>query len=135
MPGVTEHRSVSILTSTPHYYTPNVRAPGDARLYVRTQLGQWHLDDIAEAAELVMSELVTNAVLASLGQAIAVRLECTPWSIVMEVWDDNPVFPERRDAEALAEDGRGLILVDALSERWGYSPADGGGKVVWAEVK
>lgn len=135
MPGVTEHRSVPILTSTPHYYAPNVRAPGDARLYVRAQLGQWHLDDIAETAELVMSELVTNAVLASLGQEITALLECTSRSVVMKVWDDNPGLPEPRNAEALAENGRGLILVDALSERWGYFPTHGGGKVVWAEVK
>jgi anti-sigma regulatory factor (Ser/Thr protein kinase) len=134
MPGVTEHRSVPILNSTLHFYVPDVRAPGDVRLYVRAQLGQWHLDDIAETAELVMSELVTNAVHASLGE-IAVRLECTLWSVVMKVWDDNPGLPEPRNAKALAENGRGLILVDALSERWGYFPVDGGGKVVWAEVK
>jgi len=47
----------------------------------------------------------------------------------------NIQISELRNAEALAENGRGLILVDALSERWGYFPAHGGGKVVWAEVK
>ena len=50
------------------------------------------------------------------------------------VWDAGPRPPPRADPGADAENGRGLLLVEALSERWGHFGHDGGGKVVWAAV-
>lgn len=55
--------------------------------------------------------------------------------IVIEVWDQSPRAPEARQPQPDAEDGRGLLLVDKLSERWGWDYVSGwSGKVAWAEI-
>lgn len=115
-------------------YLADVHAPHDARRHVRARLGQWGLTGIADATELVSSELVTNAVNASMGGEIALQLAHTRWSVIVKVWDDSPEPPKPRDADLLAENGHGLELVEALTFRWGYYFADSGGKIVWAEI-
>jgi anti-sigma regulatory factor (Ser/Thr protein kinase) len=111
-----------------------------ARLHARQVLWEWRLEDQAATVELLVSELVTNAVHAcgDLAAGVApVRLclcsDCN--QVVIQVWDGSPQMPARRDAEPETEDGRGLLLVDSLSARWGsYQPAGSDGKVVWAVV-
>jgi anti-sigma regulatory factor (Ser/Thr protein kinase) len=106
-----------------------------ARLHARLVLREWGLAVLSDDTELLVSELVTNGVRASraMGQA-AVRM----WlvsdlrQIVIFVWDASPLSPARADPGADAESGRGLLLVEALSDRWGHFGYDGGGKVVWA---
>ena len=54
--------------------------------------------------------------------------------LLVEVWDQAPGIPVLREAAGDEESGRGLILVNAISEKWGWNPAEGQpGKVVWAE--
>ena len=110
---------------------------------------EWGLGEAAEGVELVVSELVTNAVLASCepdgrprykdGAAlpcVRVRISSDRVRVLVEVWDENPGMPEPRSARMNEENGRGLMLVEALSERWGSDRVPGwGGKVVWAELR
>ncbi|MEU3062029.1 ATP-binding protein [Streptomyces subrutilus] len=116
------------------------RAPGGARVLLRAQLAEWQIESEAcETAELLLSELVTNAVRharAPHGRDIGVRLARYGGVLRVEVADAGPVVPlaPHRAAEA-DERGRGLAIVEALAVRWGWCPrAHGIGKVVWAEV-
>jgi anti-sigma regulatory factor (Ser/Thr protein kinase) len=113
-------------------------------------MGEWAMADIAENVTLVVSELVTNAVVASTDAngrpkytnssvglpVVHVRLRSDHMRIVIEVWDSSPNTPEAKQPEPEAESGRGLLLVEALSERWGWQHVPGWpGKVVWAELR
>lgn len=107
-----------------------------ARLAVRTWLAEYGLQDQAETAELLVSELATNAVRHARGRyrltlsLAAGRLRCT-------VADEGPDLPEAPGAcsDADSENGRGLLLVDALADRWGSGRVeDGVGKEVWFEL-
>jgi anti-sigma regulatory factor (Ser/Thr protein kinase) len=108
-----------------------------ARRHVRRLLLEWGLTRLAEDAELLVSELVTNAVAAlrSAGQVSPARL----WlladrtRVLILVWDAVAKPPVPSDADRDAECGRGLQLVDAISQRWDwYLPQGAAGKVVWA---
>jgi anti-sigma regulatory factor (Ser/Thr protein kinase) len=110
-----------------------------ARLHTRHVLREWGMASAGESAELLVTELITNAVKASrvMAQVPPVRL----WlvsdraQILILVWDASPQPPVRADASGDAENGRGLMLVEAISEHWGwYCRDDSGGKFVWAIV-
>jgi anti-sigma regulatory factor (Ser/Thr protein kinase) len=111
-----------------------------ARLHARQVLWEWGIGHLGDSTELVVTELTANAVRASreLAQAAAVRL----WllsdaaQILILVWDASPQPPVVLGVTGEAEHGRGLMLVEAVSEQWGWSSrADGGGKFVWAIVR
>ena len=106
-----------------------------ARLHARPVLREWGLAALGDDTELLVSELVTNGVRASRAvgrDAVRVWLVSDLGRVVVFVWDASPLPPARADPGADAESGRGLLLVEALSERWGYFGHDDGGKVVWA---
>ena len=106
-----------------------------ARLHARLVLLEWGLAALSDSLELVVSELVTNGVRASraMGRdAVRMWLVSDLRQVVVFVWDASPLSPARADPGADAESGRGLLLVEALSDRWGHFGYDGGGKVVWA---
>ncbi|GGQ85911.1 SpoIIE family protein phosphatase [Streptomyces althioticus] len=93
-------------------------------------LSAWGLDDIAFVTELVVSELVTNAI--RYGEPpIRVRL-IRDRTLICEVTDSSSTSPHLRRAHAFDEGGRGLLLVAQLTQRWGSRQADGG-KTIWAE--
>ena len=111
-----------------------------ARLHARQVLWEWGLRSLGENAELLVTELVTNAVKASraMTQAFPVRLWLVSDSaqILILVWDASPQPPVRMDTSDEAENGRGLMLVEAISEQWGwYFCEDNDGKFVWAIVR
>lgn len=121
-------------------------APGAARAHLRNTLAEWNMTAVQEVAELLASELITNAVLASAdeqGQPVYVdghlpviifRLIARPGVLVLEVWDVMPSPPVMRQADAWDESGRGLFLVHTLAQRWSWKTAPGWpGKCVWAE--
>jgi anti-sigma regulatory factor (Ser/Thr protein kinase) len=91
--------------------------------------------DLSDHTEAVVAELVANAVRASERDAtpVALRLVLAPASVLVEVFDSAPGLPAPGEADHVAESGRGLHIVAALSRNWGWTPARGG-KVVWAEV-
>jgi len=109
-----------------------------ARLHVRTALGFHGLDDYAEDAGIITSELVTNAVQHVRGdgiQTIGVTLARTsaPPTVTVIVSDSSPDIPRRCDPLTDGERGRGLQIVAALSAHWGWHPQDGG-KAVFAVI-
>lgn len=113
-----------------------------ARRALRLMLGEWQLEGVSDTALLLVSELVTNAVMASERvaspnqrnrQMIALNLELTDACLLTEVWDASPAVPVLQEADLAADHGRGLQLVDFLGDAWGYRAADGG-KVVWCEI-
>jgi anti-sigma regulatory factor (Ser/Thr protein kinase) len=117
-----------------------------ARLHARHVLREWGLTALADDAELVVSELVTNGVQASRAMthaAIRLWLASDRTRVVICVWDASPQPPVRMDAAEESENGRGLLLVEAVSAQWGWFPAkpasppaaDGHGKVVWSIVQ
>ena len=108
-----------------------------ARLHARQVLWEWGIGNLGDSAELLVTELITNAVTASreTGRDSAVRLWLLSDSaqILILVWDASPRPPVLTDASDEAEHGRGLMLVDAVSEQWGWYPReDSDGKFVWA---
>ena len=107
-----------------------------ARLHARLLIREWGLAALADDVEILVSELVTNAVQATraLGQAVPVQLWLLADTarILIIVWDASPQPPIRADVSTEAESGRGLLLVEALSHQWGTSAAPAGGKTVWA---
>ncbi|MFC8450832.1 ATP-binding protein [Kitasatospora sp. NPDC057223] len=115
------------------------RAPGAARRQLRAFLGRTAGgEQYADVAELLLSELVTNAVehaRVPSGRLIKVRFCVTGGRLRAEVHDASPQRPVVRPRAAADEEaGRGLLLVGALSARWGCCPRAGGvGKFVWFE--
>ncbi|MEV7774785.1 SpoIIE family protein phosphatase [Kitasatospora sp. NPDC086791] len=102
-----------------------------ARSLVREQLAGWHLEAISDTTELLVSELVTNAVRVARDrvQLQLIRVD----KLLVEVSDDNHNLPSLEPAEQLGETGRGLTLVTKLAERWGTA-RKAVGKVVWFEL-
>ncbi|MFF5973993.1 SpoIIE family protein phosphatase [Streptomyces sp. NPDC012769] len=102
----------------------------DARSMATEQLARWGLDDLAFTTELVVSELVTNAIRYASGP-IGLRL-IRDRSLICEVSDSQHTSPHARYAGSDEEGGRGLFMVAQLTEHWGtrYMPA---GKTIWAE--
>ena len=111
-----------------------------ARAHLRRLVSDWGQEDIGPDAEVVVSELVTNSVVAS----AALQLSETPvlvWlgsdshRVLVSVADASPRPPVRLNLGADAEGGRGLAVVEAFSSRWGWHVTGIAGlrKVVWAE--
>jgi hypothetical protein len=118
-----------------------------ARLHTKQVLWEWQLSELADTAELIVSELTTNAVQASVGLTgsrrsgrwvpgvppVRLWLFSDGQRVLVQVWDGNDKLPAPQHAEPDAETGRGLLLVESLSAEWGtYPPEWSGGKVVWA---
>ncbi|WP_327429861.1 ATP-binding protein [Streptomyces sp. NBC_01236] len=122
------------------------RAPGIARATLRTVLAAHGLTELTPTAELLASELLTNAHLHTKGP-YALRLHAAePDRVTVAVWDTDPRVPPgfaEKGAPTLvplegAEHGRGLHLVRACADAWGVSVlrelgASKGGKLLWAE--
>jgi len=98
---------------------------------------EWELPDLVETAELLVSELVTNAIRASQGllePTIRLWLVSDRSTLVIRVWDGDSEMPAVcQDASLDSECGRGLLLVEALSKDWG-AYRRGHGKVVWVLI-
>lgn len=102
-----------------------------ARELVRLQLTRWKLERLTDVTELLVSELVTNALRAA-AHDVELRL-MRVGKLLVEVSDDDHNLPQLRRADAEDEEGRGLALVSHLSDRWGTS-RKAVGKVVWFEL-
>ncbi|WP_309056507.1 SpoIIE family protein phosphatase [Streptomyces sp.] len=107
------------------------RSVGRARELARAQLTSWGLASLVDTVELLVSELVTNALRYGEGE-IRLRL-LRDRTLVCEVWDSGLVQPRRRRARDTDEGGRGLQLVGLLSSSWG-SRRTPRGKTVWFEL-
>ena len=104
-----------------------------ARFYVRAALGQHDLGDFTDDVETVTSELVSNAIAHASARAFdleVLRLDSSG-AVVVVVTDPCPLPPVKRDPAADAEHGRGLLVVETLSARLGWT-SHGPGKAVFA---
>lgn len=120
-----------VLTATPS-------AVPVSRALVRYSLNQWNFRELVDDAELVMSELATNAVEASDSPTAFIRAAICLYdaAVVMTLWDPSFEMPDVQVADDVSEGGRGLVIVEALSADWGCARIAGGtGKIVWAELK
>lgn len=110
------------------------RAPGTARGHVRRVCRRWDVDDeVREAAEIVVTELVTNAVEHALSASV-VHVERRDASFRLTVRDfDLTALPDARLPDPTAARGRGLAMVAAVAQAWGVD-THRDGKTVWAEM-
>lgn len=112
-------------------------------------VAEWGLRELADPTELVVSELVTNGIRASRGLVgsrfggrwsagrppVRLWLQSDYRTVLVQVWDGNNRMPARQEPDPESEVGRGLCLVEAVSEDWGaFHPPHASGKVVWALV-
>ncbi|GAA2765376.1 SpoIIE family protein phosphatase [Streptomyces paradoxus] len=109
---------------------PEPAAVARARKMAGEQLAEWGLTEAEFATELIVSELVTNALRYG-GAPIELRL-IRDSTLICEVSDGSNTAPHLRRARAFDEGGRGLLLVAQLAERWG-SRQTATGKTIWAE--
>ncbi len=138
-----------------HSYLELGALPGavtSARLHARLVVSEWGLERLADDVELVVSELVTNAVQASQALTgwrwrgvwrpgippVRVWLQGDQAGVLVQVWDGCERMPEWKNGEAAggeAEGGRGLVIVGVVCRRFGvYGIEETGGKVVWGMV-
>ena len=106
---------------------------GPARAFVAEALRGADLDALVDDAELAVAELVTNVVIHA-RTPMVVRVTRAGAGARVEISDGSPVLPSPGLLSGTAVSGRGLILVDALSARWGADPEPAGGKTVWFEI-
>src|ERR1039458_1998431 len=126
----------------------DTKSVGTAREFCLSTMRRWGVTDRGDDVAVVVSELLTNALRHAVPQAVPpagtpgepgrgrwpVRLGLVqPGQFVLcAVADPSPPHPEPKDPDYLAESGRGLHVISALSDRWGYTPPTESGKVVWA---
>jgi len=119
---------------------PGLASVGAGRSFTRTALQRWGLSGLCDQAELVVSELVTNAIQHGLRSAqqtigeypVGLRLLAQAPFVTCMVTDPGSQLPMRDRSDPMGESGRGLCVVESCSLRWGWQPLEAGGKLVWA---
>jgi anti-sigma regulatory factor (Ser/Thr protein kinase) len=143
VPLLTDSVSAPVQPAATCTLPPSPESVKTGRDFTRATLGDWGMSALADLAELVVSELVTNALrhgipaVRKLGEQQVVRLRLlaqAPFVMCM-VTDPERAIPVLRDADPAAESGRGLTVVEACCVRWGWHLLDEGGKVVWALLR
>ncbi|MER5649015.1 ATP-binding protein [Streptosporangium sp. NPDC002524] len=129
-------------------------SPSFARSHVERTLARWGREELTEIAQLIISELVTNAIKATgdFGETgeddiekyamhsgpseyVWIGLYETKGHVVLEVWDSSRTPPKLTDADPDDLGGRGLRLVNDLAVAWGHRWPKSGGKIVWAALR
>ena len=110
----------------------SVTTPAAARAFALEAMERGHASVSTDDVALVVSELVTNAVVHGDGD-VRVDVTVATGEVRVEVADHERALPDRHDAPADAESGRGLAIVSQLARRWGVR-TEGDGKVVWADL-
>jgi anti-sigma regulatory factor (Ser/Thr protein kinase) len=108
-------------------------AAARARRFVGLTLREWTFDRFVADAELLVSELVTNAILHARSSTRVTVERKSSSSVRVAVFDASPAPPRLRDYGPTAVTGRGLLLVDRISGSWGVERV-GPGKCVWFEI-
>ena len=114
------------------HFPNDASSAGEARRFVTSTLEGWGLGELAEVASLLVSELVSNALLHA-GTELDVNLRRSDGRVRVEVHDRSPRLPERKYYSTTSVTGRGLVFVSELSQAWGFEPTDTG-KSVWFEL-
>ncbi|MFE9469390.1 ATP-binding protein [Streptomyces virginiae] len=110
----------------------DMRRPEQARRISTACLGVWGLRELVDDTALLLSELVTNAFAHGDGEVVRVRLYLTDQYVCLEVRDGSREAPRLQPVGPLDENGRGLLIVDALADAWGVTE---GGACVWCTVR
>lgn len=113
-------------------FPPTAEAPRAVRAWIREILHSEQLAPLEHTASLLVTELVTNAVLHA-RTPLSVAIEIVGDGLRISVADESPTGPTLRTYDAEAATGRGLHLVDVLSARWGMESRPTG-KAVWCEL-
>ena len=122
---------------------PRPESVKTSRTFTRTTLADWRMSALTDMAELVVSELVTNALRHGVPSArrivsdhcIRLRLLAQAPFVMCMVTDPGADIPVLRDPGPSAESGRGLNVVECCCVRWGWQLLDEGGKIVWALLR
>ncbi|HEX3426352.1 MAG TPA: MEDS domain-containing protein [Acidimicrobiales bacterium] len=126
--------AVPVATSATSHFVAMPEAPGAARRFVVDELRtRGYSDELVHDAALVITELAANA-LVHAHSAFTVLISANAGVVRISVYDGSSQIPAPRGKILTAQSGRGLGLVDALSDRWGTEPTTDG-KVVWAELR
>jgi anti-sigma regulatory factor (Ser/Thr protein kinase)/CheY-like chemotaxis protein len=112
--------------------SPEAPSARQARRFVDETLRRWDCDELLDTVELLVSELVTNAVIHARSD-VDVSVQLLPDRVRIEVCDQSPDGIHRRDATADVSSGRGISMVESLSLAWGVTTRRTG-KAVWFEV-
>ena len=112
---------------------PVPTAAGAGRAFVREVCGRWGLQELAEPAALLASELVTNAVVHA-GTALELQIELRDQRLHVAVHDQDPNLPRSLAAEEGTDRGLGLVMVDRVATAWGVRQDGAGGKTVWCRL-
>jgi DNA-binding NarL/FixJ family response regulator len=125
-----------MLSEASRRFDQDAQSPRAARRFVSQILTGWDDEegDLTDTVTLLVSELVTNAVLHA-GSDVEVTVRLTDTAARIEVTDASADAVSPRDAANDEDSGRGLALVGNLARRWGVRPSPGGGKTVWFEVE
>ena len=97
-------------------------AVSETRAEVRRTVSAWDVPVDPDVVALLTSELVTNAIRREDSPAVRVAVKCSSGQLRVEVHDSSRDMPVPADAPADAENGRGLIIVAALADEWGFYP-------------
>lgn len=122
---------------------PRPESVRTSRDFTRTTLADWCLSGLTDMAELVVSELVTNALRHGVPsapgdvgeQCIRLRLLAQAPFVICMVTDPGADIPVLRDSGPAEESGRGLNVVESCCVQWGWQSLDDGGKIVWGLLR
>lgn len=128
------------LSGPAHYYRmrfrPGAHSARHVRRIVRSYLTAWGLAPLSEVAELGVTELLANVVKhAPDGMCTVLLRRRREGGVRIEVHDSDPTLPRMRQAGEWAEDGRGLALLDLLTDAWAAEGTGPAAKVVWFELR
>ena len=112
--------------------SPEAPSAGQARRFVDETLRRWECDELLDTVELLVSELVTNAVIHAKSD-VDVSVQLLADRIRIEVADQSPAGIRRRELTAEGSSGRGISMVESLATAWGVI-SNRNGKAVWFEV-
>ncbi|WP_141579170.1 ATP-binding protein [Actinomadura sp. WMMA1423] len=112
------------------------QAVAQVRAWSAMTLERWGVPRLVGDTSTVLTELVTNSCQAEAGDLLVlIEWHQERDQVLIAVWDDAPGLPAKRELDYIAESGRGLHLVEALSSAWGHRPdTSGPGKTVWARL-
>ncbi|MFB7594436.1 ATP-binding protein [Streptomyces sp. NPDC056160] len=115
-------------------FTAGEHSARHIRRIVRSYLAEWDLAEVTDAVELAVTELVANVVRHVPDRRCTLLLLRQTAGIRVEVADGSPQLPATpAGLSPDAEGGRGLLLIDAVVDKWGVEPGREGGKTVWFE--
>lgn len=107
-----------------------VHAPGHARRWIIQRCHEWQCDDLADAAALLTTELVTNVFLhARTDCLIQAAFDHATLKVTVTDWDPHEL--SIHPTSTSAEDGRGLLILEAVADAWGIQQQDASAKTVW----